>query len=162
MKKSSLGCLALHIYYIVVLVLLVYNLLYSHFYMRGFNATDEIEHCSKLEFKKQSFFMISTYLWQWHMSQRKQLFWRSLTISIKVVYLTGEGNWKFTAFSSFLSNFENFSNFFSAFIGAKHFFQKVLKNGLVSPIFFFYFLGGVRPQSNKNHFFLKPSLIHNG
>ena len=142
MKKSSLGCLALHIYYIVVLVLLVYNLLYSHFYLRRFNATDEIEHCSKLEFKKQSFFMISTYLWQWHMSQRKQLFWRSLTISIKVVYLTGEGNWKFTAFSSFLSNFENFSKFFFSFYRGKTFFSESAKKWSSIPQIFFCFLGG--------------------
>jgi len=61
----------------------------------------------------------------------------------------------FIAFTSFLANFENFS----AFLGAKkHFFQKVLKKWSsiqkkIENIFITFWGRGVRPQSDKNHFF---------
>ena len=68
--------------------------------------------------------------------------------------------WYAVRFTSFLANFEKFSKCFQLFQGQKYiFFKKCSKNGLVSKKnrkYFYHFLGGgVRPQSDKNHFFFE-------
>ena len=70
-------------------------------------------------------------------------------------------------FTSFLANFEKFSKCFQLFQGQKYiFFKKCSKNGLVSKkienIFITFKGGGVRPQSDKNHFFLSLPLQSSG